>query len=64
MKTAERGAQNHYVTVRSEPSSWSGRLDQLLLNDTGWKTRKNPAAGEVFFLDIPLYRTSQPLTYG
>jgi len=50
MKTAGRGTQNCYAKVRSKPSSLSGRLEQLLLNYTGWKARKNPAAGELFFL--------------
>jgi hypothetical protein len=27
----------------------------------GWEARKTPAAGEVFFLDFPLYRTYQGL---
>ena len=31
----------------------------ILLNGTGWETRKHPAVGEVFFLDFPLYRTYQ-----
>ena len=52
-KTAGRGTQNCYATVRSQPNSWSGRLEQLLLNYTGWKARRNPAAGEVFFLTFP-----------
>ncbi len=54
MKTAGRGTQTRYATVRSEPSTWSGRLEQILLNYPGWETRNNPAAGEVFFLTSPL----------
>jgi hypothetical protein len=27
----------------------------------GWEARKTPAEGDVFFLDFPLYRTSQDL---
>ena len=53
MKTAGRGTQTRYATVRSEPSSWSGRLEQILLNHAGWKARKNPAAGRYFFLTFP-----------
>jgi hypothetical protein len=30
-----------------------GRLGQILLNYAGWKLRKNPATGEVFFLTSP-----------
>ncbi len=39
--------------LRREPSSWSGRLEQILLNEAGWSARKNPAVGEVFFLTSP-----------
>jgi len=35
--------------MRSKPSTWSGRLEQILLNRAGWKARKPPAKGEVFF---------------
>jgi hypothetical protein len=30
----------------------------------GWEARKTPAAEEVFFLDFPLYRTSQEFGIG
>jgi hypothetical protein len=30
------------------------RTTTILLNHAGGRARKNPAAGEVFFLDIPL----------
>jgi hypothetical protein len=53
MKTAGRGTQNRYAKVRSKPSSWGGRREQILLNDAGWKTRKNSAVGEFFFLTFP-----------
>jgi hypothetical protein len=53
MKTVGRGNQNQHATVRSKPSSWSGKLEQLLLNYTGWRARKILAAGEVFFLTSP-----------
>jgi hypothetical protein len=53
MKTAGRGTQNCYATVRSQPSTWGGRLEQILLNHAGWKARKNPVVGEVFFLTSP-----------
>jgi hypothetical protein len=33
-----------------------------LLNDTGWKTRKHPAAGEVFFLTFPFIELTR--SYG
>jgi len=43
------------------PSLWRGRSEQLSLVHVGWEARKTPAAGEVFFLDFPLYRTYQAL---
>jgi hypothetical protein len=61
MKTTGRGTQNRDATVRSKPSSWSGDSEQILLNNTGWKARKNLAEGKVFFLDFPFYRTYQAL---
>jgi hypothetical protein len=45
MKTAGRGTQTHCATRRSQPSTWGGRLEQILLNHAGWKVTKNPAAG-------------------
>jgi len=53
MKTAGSENQNRYATMRSKPSTWSGRLEQILLNHVGWKARKPPAKGEVFFLTFP-----------
>ena len=34
-------------------SSWKGRPEPSLLIHTGWKVRKYPVAGEVFFLTSP-----------
>jgi hypothetical protein len=56
MKPAGRGTQNRDAIVRSTPSTWSGRLEQIPLNYAGWKVRKNPATGEVFFLTYPLQK--------
>jgi len=53
MKTAGRRTQNRYAIMRSQPSKWGGRLEQILLNYAGWKARKNPTKGEVFFLTSP-----------
>ena len=64
MKTAGRGTQNGYATVRSQPSTCGGRPEQILLNHVGWKARKNPVIGDVFFLDFPFYRTDQKLASG
>jgi hypothetical protein len=53
MKTAGSETQNRYATMRGKPSTWTGRLEQILLNHAGWKARKPPAKGEVFFLTSP-----------
>jgi hypothetical protein len=50
MKTAGSENQNRCATMRSKPSTWNGRLEQILFNHAGWKARKPPAKGEVFFL--------------
>ena len=47
-----------------QPSTWRGRSEQILLNPVGREAGKIPAEGDVFFLDIPLYRTSQDLVLG
>jgi hypothetical protein len=60
MKTAGRGTQNRYATVRSKASTWSARLEQILLNYPGWETRKNPAVGEAFFLTSPFIALAAP----
>jgi hypothetical protein len=49
-----------YAVVRSVPSLWSGKREQILLdNKRGWKSTKNPPEGEVFFVDFSSYRTSR-----
>src|ERR1700676_5696379 len=53
MKTAGSENQNRCATMRNKPSTWNGRLEQVLLNHAGWKARKPPAKGEVFFLTFP-----------
>jgi hypothetical protein len=59
MKTAGRRNPNRWAIMPRTPSLWRGRSEQLSLVHVGWKARKTPAAGEVFFLDFPLYRTYQ-----
>jgi hypothetical protein len=44
--------------LRSKPSSWGGRQEQVLLNNAGWKARKHLAT-EMYLCLIPLYRTYQ-----
>ena len=41
MKTAGIGTRNPYAALRSVPSLWNGSREQLLLNDTGRKNKKN-----------------------
>jgi hypothetical protein len=60
MKTAGRRNPNRWVTAPCTPRSWCG-WSELSLVHGGWEARKTPAAGEVFFLDFPLYRTYQAL---
>jgi hypothetical protein len=61
MKTAGRRNPNRWATAARTPSLWRGRSEQISLDQVGWEARKTPAAGEVFFLDFPLYRTSREL---
>src|SRR5260370_9818611 len=47
-----------YAVVRSVRRLWSGKREQILLdNKRGWKSTKNPAECEVFFVDFSSYRT-------
>jgi len=57
MKTAGRGNPNHRRYSAHNPRSWRGSSEQISLDHVGWEARKTPAAGYVFFLDFPLYRT-------
>jgi hypothetical protein len=44
-----------YAVVRSVPSLWSGKREQILLdNKRGWKSTKNPAKVKCFLLTSPL----------
>jgi hypothetical protein len=61
MKTAGRRNPNRWATAPCTPSQGRDRSEQISLAHVGWEARKTPAAGEVFFLDFPLYRTSQAL---
>jgi hypothetical protein len=63
MKTADRENPNSRNRLRTEPSPWGGRQETPSLNQAGWKVRKIPAGGEVFFLTFPfieLHGTWQP----
>jgi hypothetical protein len=53
MKTANRENPNSRTWLRNEPSKWGGKRETSLLIHRGWKARKVPAVGEVFFLTFP-----------
>jgi hypothetical protein len=53
MKTADRENPNSRDRLCNAPSPWGGRQEAPSLTHTGWKVRKFPAAGEVFFLTFP-----------
>src|ERR1700704_359673 len=62
MKTAGRENPNRRGRLRTEPSPWGGKSESSSLIHTGWKVRKHPAMGEVFFLTfsfIELHGTSR-----
>jgi hypothetical protein len=65
MKTANRENPNSHAWLCNEPSRWRGGRETFPLIHKGWKVRKIPAVGEVFFLTLPfieLLRTwSTPL---
>jgi hypothetical protein len=60
MKTAGRQNPNRWGNA-SNPSTWRGSSEQILLNHVGWEARNGPAVAGVFFLDFPFYRTNQDL---
>jgi hypothetical protein len=53
MKTADRKNPNSHAWLGNVPSPWGGRQETPSLIHTGWKVRKIPAPGEVFFLTFP-----------
>jgi hypothetical protein len=53
MKTAGNENPNSHIRLCTEPSPWDGRSKPSSLIHTGWKARKYPAMGEVFFLTFP-----------
>jgi hypothetical protein len=53
MKTAGRENPNSPERLCNEPRPWSGTPELPMLIQTGWKVRKYPARGEVFFLTFP-----------
>src|SRR5580692_13004524 len=53
MKTADRENPNSRDWLCDEPSKWGGRRETPSLIHRGWKVRRFPAVGEVFFLTFP-----------
>jgi hypothetical protein len=51
------------ISRTSQISEASGQKKSFL-HYVGWKVRKYPATGGVFFLDFPFYRTSQAVEEG
>jgi hypothetical protein len=55
MKTAGRKTHKRYAVVRSVPSLWSGKREQILLdNKRGWKSTKIRPKVKCFLLTSPL----------
>jgi hypothetical protein len=50
MKAADRESPNSRARLCNEPSRWGGRPEPSSLIYRGWKVRKFPPEGEVFFL--------------
>src|ERR1700694_1499644 len=63
MKTAGRENPNSRARLCTEPSTWSGRPEPFSLIHTGWKVRKYPAVGEVFFLTFPFIEQPCPAVH-
>jgi hypothetical protein len=53
MKTADRENPSSHAWLCNEPSRWGRRQETPSLIPRGWKVRKVPAVGEVFFLTLP-----------
>jgi hypothetical protein len=53
MKTADRKIPNSPDRLCKQPSACGGRQEAPSLKQAGWKVRKVPAEGEVFFLTFP-----------
>jgi hypothetical protein len=59
MKTADRENPNSRDRLCNVPSPWGGGQAPSL-NQAGWKVRKFPAEGEVFFLTFPFIALAAP----
>jgi hypothetical protein len=50
--------------MKQRPENTERKARTILLNAVGWKPRKNPAAGKLFFFLDSFYRTYQELAAG
>jgi hypothetical protein len=65
MKTAERKTHKRCAVVRSVPSPWNGRREQILLDyKRGWKSTKIRPKAKCFLLTSPLIELCRLFTYG
>jgi hypothetical protein len=63
MKTAERKTHKRCAVVRSVPSPWNGRREQILLdNKRGWKSTKIRPKAKCFLLTSPLIEPTNSLS--
>ena len=53
MKTAGKENPNRCAITRQPTELLERKLEPSLLNQSGWKARKHPAAAEYFFLTFP-----------
>jgi hypothetical protein len=60
-ETAGMEKPNPLIASHDKSNLWGARPEQILPSLRGLEVRKYPAAGEVFSLDFPFYRTSQDL---
>jgi hypothetical protein len=63
MKTAARGNQNCSAIVRKQTELMERKARIILLNHAGWKARKHPAKGGVFFLTFPFIELTRHADY-
>src|SRR5713226_2253089 len=59
MKTAGTENPNRCAITRQPTELLERKLEASLLNQSGWKARKHPAAAEYFFLTFPFIELLQ-----
>jgi hypothetical protein len=59
MKTAGKENPNRCAITRQPTELLERKLEASLLNQSGWKARKHPAAAEYFFLTFPFIEPSR-----